>query len=119
VEEPSQLDVDEECRLKWGLSTIARWPRPRSPDAERGEMLHAQLESYLGGGPLPSDDALVKALQKDVPELFSSSATPATGSGGGNPATGAPSVSRLDIEKMTPAQYREYKANFLAGKIKL
>jgi hypothetical protein len=73
----------------------------------------------LDGGKVIGVEALIKGLQKEAPELFSSGQVVAAGSGGGNPATGAPSLSARDIQKMTPAQYREYKADFLSGKIKL
>ena len=64
------------------------------------------------GGKVIGVEALIKGLQKEAPELFSSGQA-AAGSGGGNPSGGAPSVKPKDIESMTPSEYKAWKEQFL------
>lgn len=65
------------------------------------------------GGKVIGVEALIKGLQKEAPELFSSGQVAAAGSGGGNPSGGAPSVKPKDIESMTPSEYKAWKEQFL------
>lgn len=44
---PSQIDAAEDCLRKWAWDKIARVPRPTSPSAALGTLVHAQIERYL------------------------------------------------------------------------
>lgn len=73
----------------------------------------------LDGGTVTGVDAVIKGFLKSDPYLFGSSTPPATGSGGGNPSGGAPSVSPADISKMSRAEFNELEGKLARGEIKL
>jgi hypothetical protein len=64
-------------------------------------------------------DAALKSLKKASPYLFGVAANVSAGSGGGNPATGAPAVTTSQIAKMTKAELIAFEAKLARGEIKL
>lgn len=64
-------------------------------------------------------DAALKSLKKASPYLFGVTANVSAGSGGGNPATGAPAVTTSQIAKMTKAELIAFEAKLARGEIKL
>lgn len=46
----SSIKLYEQCAAKYKFSRIDRLPEPTGPAAERGKMIHAELESILKGG---------------------------------------------------------------------
>lgn len=71
------------------------------------------------GGRVIGVDALIKGLQKEAPELFSSGSTTATGTGGGNPADGVPKPSPKDFSHLRGRAFDDYAKDVATGKIKL
>jgi len=65
---PSQLSAFKLCARKWWRESVNGERRPSGPAAERGSLIHAQLEAYLergGAGALPEHGtarAMVRAL---------------------------------------------------------
>jgi NADH dehydrogenase/NADH:ubiquinone oxidoreductase subunit G len=64
-------------------------------------------------------ESALKSLKKSSPYLFGVAANVSAGSGGGNPATGAPAVTTSQIAKMTKAELIAFEAKLARGEIKL
>lgn len=63
---PSQLSAFRLCARKWWRESVNGERRPSGPAAERGSLIHAQLEQYLEHG-APPDDGVARSMLRLLP----------------------------------------------------
>ena len=70
---PSQLSAFKLCARKWWRESVNGERRPSGPAAERGSLIHAQLEAYLerGGAGALAGDGTARAMVRALPPAAS------------------------------------------------
>ena len=114
--ESTRAEIDSEKNAN-ALKLAAMQAGAKQPDLvlQLADLSTLEFE----GGRVIGVDALIKGLQKEAPELFSSGQVAASGSGGGNPSDGAPRPSVQQMKDMSRDQFREFEAKVARGEIKL
>lgn len=72
---PSQIETFRRCKSRWYFGSILRLPQPQSPEAEKGEAMHREIEKWELEGVEPTHPSCKLAIA--LPDLVDSIANEA------------------------------------------